>query len=146
MMEIHSSQILALALTPSGLNGPAQVSPPAPVEHSEAVRFRALMQGDGDGVTSVGEGRMDVGQPLAPTTPPANLGEAILRNIEDVRGNFREVWDSVTALGGADRGPVSPQELFQFQLKLIESSFQYEMVGKVVSKAEQNVEQIVKMQ
>jgi type III secretion system YscI/HrpB-like protein len=145
-MEIHSNQFLALALSPAG---GAPAAAPAPADGAEAARFRGLVNGDTATVGPVADGQAAatlIAAPQAAAGQPVNLGDAILRGIDGIRENFRTAWDTVTAFGGPDSPPVGPQELFQFQLKVVETSFQYEMIGKVVSKAEQNVEQVVKMQ
>ena len=66
--------------------------------------------------------------------------------MESVRQQLGSDWDALTKIGTPGATSPSAQDLMQFQLKAIETSFQFEMVGKVVSKTEQNIEQIVKMQ
>ncbi|THF57272.1 EscI/YscI/HrpB family type III secretion system inner rod protein [Pseudothauera rhizosphaerae] len=144
-MEIHSNQFLILALAPNTVVAPDPAGAAAAVDATQAERFRTLVQGEAV-APAAAEGHMAVGMPPPPPGPPANMGEAILKGMDELRADFRNTWESVTKLGGPEQPAVSPHELFQFQLKVIESSFHYEMVGKVVSKAEQNLEQIVKMQ
>lgn len=72
------------------------------------------------------------------------MGQAMLREVDGLRGRIAADWGAVEQLGA--NGTPSAVELLQAQLKMVGATFQSDLVSKVVSKSEQDIEQLVKMQ
>lgn len=77
--------------------------------------------------------------------PAKTLGDAILNKISQVHGEVQANWQSLTSLGQSGQA-MSAGDLLRFQSTAIQTSFQFDLIGKVVSKSTQNIETLVKMQ
>ena len=55
-------------------------------------------------------------------------------------------WQTLTSVGGAADAAVTVPQMMKFQAAAMQTSFQFELVGKVVSKSEADIEALVKMQ
>ena len=79
----------------------------------------------------------------APLAAPS-LGEAILSGLKSASTNLSSSWTN------ASQALSSPQltmaDMLMLQLTVVQSSIQYDLLGKVISKSTQNVEQIIKTQ
>ena len=74
-----------------------------------------------------------------------SLGDAILAGIEDVAGQSMASWREVQ--NGLNRSTgFTTAEVINFQGQVIQFGFLYEVVGKAVSKAAQNIDSLVKLQ
>lgn len=88
---------------------------------------------------------------LQPTTNalPANpsVGDRILQGMENVSQTFRNSWEGVNKLldtTHADTGNV--QDMLKLQMQLTQVAFEYDLVGKLVSRSTQNIDQLVRVQ
>lgn len=75
-----------------------------------------------------------------------SLGDSILRGLEKVRSGLNANWTSAASLLDPHEGPTSTLRVLQFQASMLNVGFQYQMVGGVVTKTAQNIDQLVKMQ
>ncbi|QIL70553.1 type III secretion system inner rod subunit SctI [Diaphorobacter sp. HDW4B] len=88
---------------------------------------------------------------LQPTTNalPANpsVGDRILQGMENVSQTFRNSWEGVNKMldtTHADTGNV--QDMLKLQMQLTQVAFEYDLVGKLVSRSTQNIDQLVRVQ
>ncbi len=100
------------------------------------------LEGSGASAASVAPAR--AGQAHAPgaSTP----GDAILRGITRMGGDLRASWHHLHVQAGDLDGSLSAREMFALQWHMVSMSVQFEAIGKGVSKATQNVDQLVRMQ
>lgn len=91
--------------------------------------------------------------PAGPLTPevaavaagPATLGDKILGGLRRTSATLEAQWRNVgAALQGS--GALSVRDMLRLQQDLSTMSIQYELVGKVVTRSTQNIEQLVKLQ
>ncbi len=115
------------------------------VDSAQAAKFRALVQPDAT-VAGDGSGLAISAGHAIPAHPPASLGDAILQGLEKVRGSLNNGWASATALLDPQNGPVSTPRMLQFELGMLHMGFAHQMIGSVVSKTTQDIDQLVKMQ
>ncbi len=73
-------------------------------------------------------------------------GDAILRGITRMGGDLRASWEQMHVQAGDLNGALSAREMFAMQWHMVSMSVQFEAIGKGVSKAAQNVDQLVRMQ
>ena len=84
--------------------------------------------------------------------PPAldadsSVGDRILNGLQSVSGDFRTTWDSVSGvLNSTASASLNIQDMLKLQMQLVQTSFQYELVGKAISRSTQNLDQLVRIQ
>lgn len=77
----------------------------------------------------------------------ASVGDRILNGLQSVSGEFKTSWSEVSKAVTASSGDtMNMQDILKLQLHLVQTSFQYEMVGKVISRSTQNLDQLVRIQ
>jgi type III secretion protein I len=133
-IQTITTATLAHAQPAAGAAGAAPQADP-----QAAARFQALM----------------APAPQAPVADPAaavpvpqagtSLGDAILKKVDEVHAGLESQWEQICSVGQAQQ-PMSVTELMQFQSNVIQSSVQFDLTGKVVSKSEQDLDTLVKMQ
>ncbi len=151
-MDIRAIQLVAQTLGASG-----QASPPAAADVVQAERFRALLEPATAGTPVSAGAAPDV--PIVPTevspavtetqpavSKPTTLGDAILEGLGKVRSGLRDNWQSVADVVDPNIAPLTTSGMLQFQLKMLDLGFQYQMLAGAVTKTAQNVDQLVKMQ
>lgn len=80
----------------------------------------------------------------APAQPASGAGPELMQQIDHWQQQLHAHWDQLQALGST--APPGPGALLSAQALLAQTSFELELGSKVVSKSEQNIEQLVKMQ
>jgi hypothetical protein len=149
-MQIQGAQILAQALTSSPAKAPAadSAAAPAALHGSQAAHFRTLLQGPEELLPPSETAATPAASPgMAPVPDrPVSLGDSILQGFERVRGSLSEGWAETNKLIDPQTGPMSTQRLLQFQVRMLNMGFEYQMVTGVVTKTAQNIDQLVKMQ
>jgi type III secretion system YscI/HrpB-like protein len=140
-MELSSIGVAASTLAKTA--APAGASSAAP-DTGAADRFRSLMAPD---TTTTDTTSLHL-PAVAPTdaAAPANLGDAILQKLHAMSGEMDAGWQTLTSVGGAADAAVTVPQMMKFQAAAMQTSFQFELVGKVVSKSESDIEALVKMQ
>jgi type III secretion protein I len=79
-------------------------------------------------------------KPSAPTT----LGDAILSGLKSASADISRNW---TETASAVSNPmITTSEMLRLQVTLIQTSVQYELLGKGISRSTQNLDQILKTQ
>ena len=138
-MEIAGAKLAMNAVAASSAT-PAT----APVDALAGERFNAIMQ---SGQTPAAVALP--ASPASPIPPPTGaemtMGERILNGLSGLSSDFQKSWQNVNAvLEGSDKA--STADLLKLQLNLTQMSVQYDLVGKVVSRSTQNIDQLVKLQ
>lgn len=105
-----------------------------------AARFSELMQAPVAPAAPVST------QELAPASGEApSWGDRILSGMQGVSNDFHSQWDSVRQTLASPR-PLESREMLQMQLQMHHMSIQSELVGKLVSRSTQNIDQLVRLQ
>lgn len=98
--------------------------------------------------TVIQEGQAVAVAPNVPrTNESASLGDRILQGLENLSTEFRGSMNSVeTALKANVTQAQNLQDMLLLQHQLIRVSYQFDLIGKAVSRATQNIDQLVRMQ
>jgi len=80
--------------------------------------------------------------------PPATLGGQILSGLRSTAADFSQKWQGIA--GSLDQisqsgGQLSASQMLRLQGQLLQVSVEYELIGKAVSRATQNVDTLVRM-
>lgn len=81
--------------------------------------------------------------PVAPTA--SSPGDSILQSLHKMRSDYRGAIGKVEKLSQADANP-SMQDLLRAQMELNQASMQVDLTAKVVGKATQGIETLIKSQ
>jgi type III secretion system YscI/HrpB-like protein len=134
------------AIVQGGVNTTAQASPsalPAPAAASDAERFRSLMQAD---PTVPAPTASDLGQPLAvgkgPDSP--SIGQTILGAMQDLSADTRARFAKAEEV--LSKPDLTMSDLLTLQFTLLQTSVQFEIASKGISKMAQNVDSVLKTQ
>lgn len=85
--------------------------------------------------------------PPAPAlSADASVGDRILNGMHKVSEDFRHSFDSVNKMLDATGNNLNVREMLKLQLQLTQVTFQFDMVGKAVSRSTQNLDQLVRVQ
>ncbi len=149
-MDILLAQLVpptSLANTPSAGLSPSSIAAPAdPVAVQRFGDSLAAAPVPAGSIPSVGA-TPDSGAVLrtqdAPRIP-GTLGDNILKGLQNVSEDFRKSWSNVNATLDGKVDTIS--ELLKLQMSMAQMSLQFELVGKGVSRATQNIDQLVKLQ
>lgn len=76
---------------------------------------------------------------------PQTLGDRLLNSLQTKSDDFTAKFEATKKQLEADQS-MGARELLSMQLQVTQMSVQYEMLGKVVSRATQNVDQLVRIQ
>jgi type III secretion system YscI/HrpB-like protein len=145
-MEPTSIGAAVAATAKSAPAAGAAVHPASAAAGADVERFRALMSPTpADAQATTAASRIDAAAAVE-SGAPSNLGDAILQKLHAISGELDDNWRTLTSIGGTGDASVSVPELMKFQTTAMQTSFQFDLVGKVVSKSEQDIEALVKMQ
>ena len=82
--------------------------------------------------------------------PVASLGQtpgdSILNGMSSVGTEFRDSWAAMQQALARPAGEMTTADMLRLQMHMVQLSVQVEMVGKVISKATQNIDQLAKLQ
>lgn len=138
MIEIAQVAARALA-TPTPAAAPALSLPTA----DAGARFTELMAAGAPPVDPA-----TIPQAIAQAYPAGegSLGDRILRGLNRVQSSFGETVGAVQK--SLDPGAPAPgvSDLLRLQLSMAQLSLQAELVGKVIGRSTQNIDQLVRMQ
>jgi type III secretion system YscI/HrpB-like protein len=136
------------AIVQGGVNTMAQASPsalPGPAAASDAERFRSLMQAD-PAATAPAPTASDLGQPLAvgkgPDSP--SIGQTILGAMQDLSADTRARFAKAEEV--LSKPDLTMSDLLTLQFTLLQTSVQFEIASKGISKMAQNVDSVLKTQ
>jgi type III secretion system YscI/HrpB-like protein len=136
------------AIVQGGVNTMAQASPsalPAPAAANDAERFRSLMQTD-PAATAPAPTASDLGQPLAVGKGPEgpSIGQTILGAMQDLSADTRARFAKAEEV--LSKPDLSMSDLLTLQFTLLQTSVQFEIASKGISKMAQNVDSVLKTQ
>ncbi len=148
-------ELTAIAAAAAMASAPAAVSGPAillPADGAAAARFAEVMRpgaplppDDPAGPVMPDLGAASPALPPAPGRP-LNIGESILSTLQNVSDDMRQAHAKIHSMIAPEASPMTIQQGLALQFQMAVSALQYDLVGKVVSKSIQNVDQLVKMQ
>ena len=125
----------------AALAGAIEIGVPGPaVADSDVVYFSNLM------------GPAAVAAPDAPIAASSiekvagTPGDAILDGMKAVGTEFREGWDQMRAALSRGSEVLTLADMLRMQMHMIQLSVQVELVGKAISRATQNIDQLAKLQ
>ena len=89
-----------------------------------------------------------VGRPAAATpsgpAAPRTMGDAILQGLQSASTDITNAWRATGEV--LNKPDITVSDMLRVQTMLLQSSVQYELVGKAVSKSTQSLENILKTQ
>ena len=92
---------------------------------------------------SITVGRPATGTPGGPAVP-RTLGDAILQGLQSASTDITNAWRATGEV--LNKPDITVSDMLRVQTMLLQSSVQYELVGKAVSKSTQSLENILKTQ
>lgn len=77
----------------------------------------------------------------------ASMGDRILHGMNRLSTDFRQSVETVnTSLSVPDDKLLQVKDMLQLQMHVVHMTYQFDLVGKVVSRSTQNIDQLVRMQ
>lgn len=92
---------------------------------------------------SITVGRPATATPSGPAAP-RTLGDAILQGLQSTSNDITSAWRATGEV--LNKPDITISDMLRVQTMLLQSSVQYELVGKAVSKSTQSLENILKTQ
>jgi|LauGreDrversion4_2_1035121.scaffolds.fasta_scaffold98703_2 type III secretion system YscI/HrpB-like protein len=142
------------AIVSGSINTLAQASPSAltaPAVVSDAERFRSLMQADpaapgGAPAAAAAPSASDLGQPLAVGKGPESptIGQTIVGAMQDLSADTRARFAKAEEV--LSKPDLTMSDLLTLQFTLLQTSVQFEIASKGISKMAQNVDSVLKTQ
>jgi len=134
---------------------PADFSSPAPTAPvSDVARLQLALADvpgtDGGAVVAVSQdaAQVTIAQPSSATpggaAAPRTLGDAILQGLQSASNDITNAWRATGEV--LNKPDITVSDMLRVQTMLLQSSVQYELVGKAVSKSTQSLENILKTQ
>ena len=80
------------------------------------------------------------------TDPAASVGDRILSSLRSVSDSAAHTWNALGQLSQHSSGNMNMQQMLSFQMGAMQASVQFDYVGKIISRATQNLDQLVKTQ
>jgi type III secretion system YscI/HrpB-like protein len=118
----------------------AQLATAAPAPSAiDATRFAEMVQ-PAAAPAAAAAGTIPV--PSVGQTP----GDSILNGMSSVGTEFRDSWTAMQQALARPAGEMTTADMLRLQMHMVQLSVQVEMVGKVISKATQNLDQLAKLQ
>ena len=77
---------------------------------------------------------------------PVSVGDRILSGMHGVAGDMQTAWGNISGMLRAGEHQVGIQDMLRLQMNLMQVTMQYELVGKAVSRAGQNIDHLVRLQ
>jgi type III secretion protein I len=123
---------------PGMLVAQLQTATPAP-SADDAAKFADLVQPAAPPLDSPG-----ITAPLAPSAQTP--GDSILNGMSTLGTDFKDAWTAMQQALARPSGDMTVAEMLRMQMNMVQLSVQVEMVGKTISKATQNIDQLAKLQ
>ena len=147
-MEVAASALVASIQNRSLIEPSSEGSRVAPSQAPSelaAARFAALMQPPQPGAVTAPDPTSGAAEATKALAGPSSLGERVLTSLQSASSGFKEQWQSVQSALQSDQ-TLRMREMMAMQLQVTQMSVQYELLGKVVSRSTQNVDQLVRIQ
>ncbi|WP_159910929.1 EscI/YscI/HrpB family type III secretion system inner rod protein [Pantoea sp. 18069] len=138
-MEIIAG-LASTRLEPTLSAAPAAAAPNA----AAVQQFAALMQAPAPEAVAPAAASTTA---LATTAmAPQSFGDRVLHGMQNVSNDFRESWTRASETLRPDSASMDMQQMLSLQLHLTQTSVQYDLVGKAISRSTQNFDQLVRVQ
>lgn len=118
---------------------------PEEANASDATRFREALGGGAQAAPVEAAAEPPAVEPGGVMPASASPGDSILQSLQKMRSDYREATGKVESSTRADGNP-SVQDLLRTQMELNRVSMQVDLTAKVVGKATQGIETLVKSQ
>ena len=115
------------------------LSPPARIQDVDATRFAEMVQ------PMAAPGDVSLAS-LAGVEPTGTPGDSILEGMKSLGSDFRESWSAMKAALDRPLDQMTLADMMRLQLQMVQLSVQVELIGKAVSKASSNIDQLSKLQ
>lgn len=138
-MEILPSAVIGLMQQTS-----APMQSPK-IDELAAARFAQLMQAAPVADATVAAAGANAVAPTPVNGAATTWGDRILSGMQGVSSDFHGQWDSVRQALASPR-PLESREMLSLQLQMNQMSIQSELVGKLISRSTQNIDQLVRLQ
>lgn len=136
------------AIVQSGLlnapSAPATSAPLVPASAVDAEHFRALMNAPAAGLQPASASEM--GRPLAIWSGPdsPSIGQSILTTIQDLSADTRARFAKAEEV--LNKPDLTMTDMMSLQVTLLQTSVQFEIASKGITKLAQNVDAVLKTQ
>ena len=124
--------------------GPSELTPAAPSSTSDVERFRQVLFAPSEGAQPNPSLAISPAASEAVSAPPKNLGEAIISTLQTASTDMSRNWSTAAQLVAQPN--LTMADMLRLQMTVIQSSIQYELLGKAISKSTNNLDQILKTQ
>jgi type III secretion protein I len=137
--------ISTLTIAPAISSGALAQTPTAPAGSGQAERFLELLQSGSTTAEPAAQGvTVDAG--AMPPVGGQSVGDSILNGMRSLSDEFRGTWGNAQQMLAQKGAEMTLSDMLRMQMQLVQLSFQYELVGKSISRSTQNIESLVKIQ
>ena len=111
---------------------------------SDVERFRQVLFAPDDAAAA--NGIPATATPLTDmaVAAPKNLGEAIISTLQSASTEMNRNWTQAANL--VTQGDLNMADMLRLQMTVVQTSIQYDLLGKAISKSTNNLDQILKTQ
>ena len=141
--SVGTRQVVERVAEQAAENRPA-ISP-EDANASDAARFQEALGGGVQAAPAEAATRSPAVEPSGVIPASASPGDSILQSLQKMRSDYREATGKVESSTRTDGNP-SVQDLLRTQMELNQVSMQVDLTAKVVGKATQGIETLVKSQ
>jgi len=134
----------AITTVAASSTGPSELTPAAPSSTSDVERFRQVLFAPSEGAQPNPSLAISPAGSEAVSAPPKNLGEAIISTLQTASTDMSRNWS--TAAQMVAQPNLTMADMLRLQMTVIQSSIQYELLGKAITKSTNNLDQILKTQ
>lgn len=144
-MDIAVNALVA-QIEPKSVEMPASASlalPTAAPDEVAAARFATIMQSSE--VAKAGLPQSASVPTTEPAATPTSLGDRMLASLQGASDDFKSVWNQAETRLKADES-LQMKEMMVMQLQISQMAVGYDLIGKIVSRSTQNIDQLVRVQ
>ncbi len=116
---------------------------PAAAGSSDVERFRQVLFAPRD-VADSAVPAVATPVPETVTAPPKNLGEAIISTLQSASTEMGRNWNAAAQM--VTQPDLNMADMLRLQMTVVQTSIQYDLLGKAISKSTNNLDQILKTQ
>lgn len=134
----------AITTVATSSTGASALTPATPSSTSDVERFRQVLFAPAEGAHPNPSLAISPAAGEAVSAPPKNLGEAIISTLQTASTDMSRNWSTAAQLVAQPN--LTMADMLRLQMTVIQSSIQYELLGKAISKSTNNLDQILKTQ
>jgi len=136
--------ISTLTIAPAVAGAPSQPAM-APAASADVERFLEVLRAGGTATDPAVQATIVNPGAMPPVNGPG-VGDAILDGMRNLSSEFRGSWEAAREMLATKGSDMTLSDMLRMQMQLVQLSFQYELVGKSISRSTQNIETLVKIQ